>query len=69
MVGIYLACSNGCFFAGCARPAGDGVADLLVGGKVSRSGMQSLLSGTIFIEFLLMGSATTAAFAVGEDTR
>ncbi|GAB2469502.1 cadmium/zinc/cobalt-transporting ATPase [Hymenobacter qilianensis] len=43
-----------------------GVAFLLVGWKVIRSALQSIPSGNIFNEFLLMSIATLGAFAIGE---
>ena len=54
------------FFAGVVRPAWFGVAYLLVGWKVIRSAVQSIPSGNIFNEFLLMSIATVGAFAIGE---
>ena len=54
------------FFAGVVRPVWFGVAYLLVGWKVIRSAGQSIPSGNIFNEFLLMSLATVGAFAIGE---
>jgi Cd2+/Zn2+-exporting ATPase len=54
------------FFSGYVRPIWFGVAYLLVGWKVLRSAIQSIPSGNIFNEFLLMGIATIGAFALGE---
>ena len=54
------------FFTGYVRPIWYGVAYLLVGWKVIRSAIQSIPSGNIFNEFLLMGIATIGAFAIGE---
>ena len=54
------------FFTGYVRPIWYGVAYLLVGWKVIRSAIQSIPSGNIFNEFLLMGIATIGAFALGE---
>ncbi|MCC3154792.1 heavy metal translocating P-type ATPase [Hymenobacter sp. BT770] len=54
------------FFTGYVRPIWYGVAYLLVGWKVLRSAIQSIPSGNIFNEFLLMGIATIGAFALGE---
>ncbi|MGI4734151.1 MAG: heavy metal translocating P-type ATPase [Janthinobacterium lividum] len=54
------------FFTSYARLAWYGVAYLLVGWKVIRSAIQSIPSGNIFNEFLLMGIATIGAFALGE---
>ena len=54
------------FFTGYVRPLWYGVAYLLVGWKVLRSAIQSIPSGNIFNEFLLMGIATIGAFALGE---
>lgn len=54
------------FFTGYGRLAWYGVAFLLVGWKVMRSAVQSIPSGNIFNEFLLMSLATLGAFAIGE---
>ncbi|MBO0360517.1 cadmium-translocating P-type ATPase [Hymenobacter sp. BT186] len=54
------------FFAGYVRLLWYGVAFLLVGWKVIRSAIQSIPSGNIFNEFLLMSIATLGAFAIGE---
>ncbi|MFC6225845.1 heavy metal translocating P-type ATPase [Hymenobacter artigasi] len=54
------------FFTGYVRPGWYSVAYLLVGWKVLRSAIQSIPSGNIFNEFLLMGIATIGAFALGE---
>ena len=54
------------FFTGYVRLAWYGVAFLLVGWKVVRSAVQSIPSGNIFNEFLLMSIATLGAFAIGE---
>ncbi|WP_210521865.1 heavy metal translocating P-type ATPase [Hymenobacter terricola] len=54
------------FFTGYVRPLWYGVAYLLVSWKVIRSAIQSIPSGNIFNEFLLMGIATIGAFAIGE---
>ncbi|AWM32360.1 heavy metal translocating P-type ATPase [Hymenobacter nivis] len=54
------------FFTGYVRPVWYGVAYVLVGWKVLRSAIQSIPSGNIFNEFLLMGIATIGAFALGE---
>ena len=54
------------FFTGYVRFGWYGVAYLLVGWKVLRSAIQSIPSGNIFNEFLLMGIATIGAFALGE---
>ena len=54
------------FFTDYVRPLWYGVAYLLVGWKVLRSAIQSIPSGNIFNEFLLMGIATIGAFAIGE---
>ncbi|MGI4759831.1 MAG: heavy metal translocating P-type ATPase [Janthinobacterium lividum] len=66
LVGITLDYYNVSFFTGYARPLWYGVAYLLVGWKVIRSAIQSIPSGNIFNEFLLMGIATIGAFALGE---
>ena len=54
------------FFTGYVRPIWYGVAYLLVGWKVIRSAIQSIPSGNIFNEFLLMSIATIGAIALGE---
>jgi Zn2+/Cd2+-exporting ATPase len=54
------------FFTGYVRPIWFGIAYLLVGWKVLRSAIQSIPSGNIFNEFLLMGIATIGAFALGQ---
>lgn len=54
------------FFTGYVRFGWYSVAYLLVGWKVLRSTVQSIPSGNIFNEFLLMGIATIGAFALGE---
>ena len=54
------------FFSGYVRPLWYGAAYLLVGWKVLRSAIQSIPSGNVFNEFLLMGIATIGAFALGE---
>ena len=54
------------FFSGLVRPVWFGVAYLLVGWKVLRSAIQSIPSGNVFNEFLLMSIATVGAFAIGE---
>ncbi|GAB3323101.1 heavy metal translocating P-type ATPase [Hymenobacter humi] len=54
------------FFTGYVRLLWYGVAFLLVGWKVIRSAVQSIPSGNIFNEFLLMSIATLGAFAIGE---
>ncbi|MCC3160150.1 cadmium-translocating P-type ATPase [Hymenobacter sp. 15J16-1T3B] len=54
------------FFAGYVRLAWYAVAFLLVGWKVIRSALQSIPSGNVFNEFLLMSLATLGAFAIGE---
>ncbi|KAA9325069.1 cadmium-translocating P-type ATPase [Hymenobacter busanensis] len=54
------------FFTGYVRLAWYGVAYLLVGWKVIRSAVQSIPSGNVFNEFLLMSIATIGAFAIGE---
>ncbi|TPG66779.1 heavy metal translocating P-type ATPase [Hymenobacter nivis] len=54
------------FFAGFVRPLWYGVAYLLVGWNVLRAAVQSIPSGNVFNEFLLMGIATIGAFALGE---
>ncbi|ALW85695.1 cadmium/zinc/cobalt-transporting ATPase [Hymenobacter sedentarius] len=66
LVGIALDYYQASFFTGYVRPAWYGVAYLLVGRKVIRSAIQSIPSGNIFNEFLLMGIATIGAFALGE---
>ncbi|UYZ61290.1 heavy metal translocating P-type ATPase [Hymenobacter latericus] len=54
------------FFTGFVRLGWYGVAFLLVGWKVIRSAVQSIPSGHVFNEFLLMSLATLGAFAIGE---
>ena len=54
------------FFIGYVRPIWFGIAYILVGWKVLRSAIQSIPSGNIFNEFLLMGIATIGAFALGQ---
>ncbi|QNP54452.1 cadmium-translocating P-type ATPase (plasmid) [Hymenobacter qilianensis] len=54
------------FFTGAMRLAWYGIAFLLVGWKVIRSAIQSIPSGNVFNEFLLMSLATLGAFAIGE---
>ncbi|TGE03578.1 cadmium-translocating P-type ATPase [Hymenobacter fodinae] len=54
------------FFTGYVRLLWYGVAFLLVGWKVIRSAVQSIPSGNVFNEFLLMSIATLGAFAIGE---
>ncbi|PJJ54957.1 heavy metal translocating P-type ATPase [Hymenobacter chitinivorans] len=54
------------FFTGYVRPIWYGAAYLLVGWKVIRSAIQSIPSGNIFNEFLLMSIATIGAIALGE---
>ncbi|GAA4506726.1 heavy metal translocating P-type ATPase [Hymenobacter ginsengisoli] len=54
------------FFTGYVRPIWYGIAYLLVGWKVIRSAIQSIPSGNIFNEFLLMSIATIGAIALGE---
>ena len=66
LVGIALDYFDAPFFSGLLRPVWFGVAYLLVGWKVIRSAVQSIPSGNIFNEFLLMSIATVGAFAIGE---
>lgn len=66
LVGIALDYYKVGFFTGYVRLAWYGVAYLLVGWKVIRSAIQSIPSGNIFNEFLLMGLATIGAFALGQ---
>jgi Cd2+/Zn2+-exporting ATPase len=66
LAGITLDYYKAGFFTGYVRPLWYGVAYLLVGWKVIRSAIQSIPSGNIFNEFLLMGIATIGAFAIGE---
>jgi len=66
LAGIALDYYKAGFFTGYVRPLWYGVAYLLVGWKVIRSAIQSIPSGNIFNEFLLMGIATIGAFALGE---
>lgn len=54
------------FFTGYVRPIWFGIAYLLVGWKVLRSAIQSIPSGNVFNEFLLMGIATIGALALGQ---
>jgi Cd2+/Zn2+-exporting ATPase len=54
------------FFTGYVRFGWYAVAYLLVGWKVLKAAIQSIPSGNIFNEFLLMGIATIGAFALGE---
>jgi Cd2+/Zn2+-exporting ATPase len=54
------------FFTGYVRPIWYGVAYILVGWKVIRSAIQSIPSGNIFNEFLLMSIATIGAISLGE---
>ncbi|MBF9236731.1 cadmium-translocating P-type ATPase [Hymenobacter sp. BT683] len=54
------------FFTGVVRLLWYGVAFVLVGWKVIRSAIQSIPSGNVFNEFLLMSLATIGAFAIGE---
>ncbi|TYZ07282.1 cadmium-translocating P-type ATPase [Hymenobacter lutimineralis] len=54
------------FFTGYVRLVWYGIAFLLVGWKVIRSAVQSIPSGNVFNEFLLMSIATLGAFAIGE---
>ena len=66
LVGIALDYYKVSFFTGYVRFGWYGVAYLLVGWKVIRAAIQSIPSGNIFNEFLLMGLATIGAFALGE---
>ncbi|WP_375435006.1 heavy metal translocating P-type ATPase [uncultured Hymenobacter sp.] len=66
LVGLALDYYKVGFFTGNVRPVWYGVAFLLVGWKVIRSAVQSIPSGNIFNEFLLMSIATLGAFAIGE---
>jgi Cd2+/Zn2+-exporting ATPase len=54
------------FFTGYVRLVWYGIAFVLVGWKVVKSAIQSIPSGNIFNEFLLMSLATVGAFAIGE---
>ncbi|RTQ45102.1 cadmium-translocating P-type ATPase [Hymenobacter gummosus] len=64
--GIALDYYQAGFFTGYVRLLWYGVAFLLVGWKVIRSAIQSIPSGNVFNEFLLMSIATLGAFAIGE---
>jgi Cd2+/Zn2+-exporting ATPase len=64
--GIALDYFDAAFFTGPVRLVWYGLAFLLVGWKVVRSAIQSIPSGNIFNEFLLMSLATLGAFAIGE---
>ncbi|WP_022821575.1 heavy metal translocating P-type ATPase [Hymenobacter norwichensis] len=64
--GIALDYFDVAFFTGPIRLVWYGLAFLLVGWKVIRSAVQSIPSGNIFNEFLLMSLATIGAFAIGE---
>ena len=64
--GLALDYQRAGFFTGPVRLGWYGVAFLLVGWKVIRSAVQSIPSGNIFNEFLLMSLATVGAFALGE---
>ncbi|MDF7815531.1 heavy metal translocating P-type ATPase [Hymenobacter sp. YC55] len=64
--GIALDYFDIAFFTGPVRLIWYGLAFLLVGWKVIRSAIQSIPSGNIFNEFLLMSIATLGAFAIGE---
>ena len=66
LAGLVLDYSHAGFFTGPVRLGWYGVAFLLVGWKVVRSAGQSIPSGNIFNEFLLMSIATLGAFAIGE---
>ena len=66
LAGIALDYYKTGFFTGYARLIWYGMAYLLVGWKVIRSAIQSIPSGNIFNEFLLMSMATIGAFAIGE---
>ncbi|TVT36786.1 cadmium-translocating P-type ATPase [Hymenobacter setariae] len=66
LAGIALDYYKAGFFTGYVRFGWYAVAYLLVGWKVLRSAIQSIPSGNIFNEFLLMGIATIGAFALGE---
>lgn len=66
LAGIALDYYKAGFFTGYVRPIWYGVAYLLVGWKVIRSAIQSIPSGNIFNEFLLMSIATIGAIALGE---
>ncbi|SHL32503.1 heavy metal translocating P-type ATPase [Hymenobacter psychrotolerans] len=66
LAGIALDYYNVGFFTGYVRLLWYGVAFLLVGWKVIRSAVQSIPSGNVFNEFLLMSIATLGAFAIGE---
>ena len=64
--GIALDYFDVTFFTGPGRLVWYGLAFLLVGWKVIRSAIQSIPSGDIFNEFLLMSIATLGAFAIGD---
>ena len=66
LAGLALDHLGGPFFAGLVRPIWYGVAFLLVGWKVVWAAVQSIPSGNVFNEFLLMSIATIGAFAIGE---
>ena len=66
LAGLALDYYHAGFFTGPVRLGWYGVAFLLVGWKVVRSAVQSIPSGNIFNEFLLMSLATLGAFAIGE---
>ncbi|MBO3272057.1 cadmium-translocating P-type ATPase [Hymenobacter defluvii] len=66
LAGIALDYFGAAWFTGYVRLVWYGVAFLLVGWKVIRSAVQSIPSGNIFNEFLLMSIATLGAFAIGE---
>ncbi|MBC6612401.1 cadmium-translocating P-type ATPase [Hymenobacter sp. BT507] len=66
LAGIALNYVDVAFFTGYVRLAWYGLAFLLVGWKVIRAAIQSIPSGNIFNEFLLMSLATLGAFAIGE---
>ncbi|MCA8833288.1 heavy metal translocating P-type ATPase [Hymenobacter pini] len=66
LAGIALDYYHVGFFTDYVRLAWYGVAFLLVGWKVIRAAVQSIPSGNVFNEFLLMSIATLGAFAIGE---
>ncbi|TGE03537.1 heavy metal translocating P-type ATPase [Hymenobacter fodinae] len=66
LAGLALDYYDVAFFTKYVRLLWYGVAFLLVGWKVIRSAVQSIPSGNIFNEFLLMSLATLGAFAIGE---
>ncbi|QNE42284.1 cadmium-translocating P-type ATPase (plasmid) [Hymenobacter sp. NBH84] len=66
LAGLALDYYDVAFFTKYVRLLWYGVAFLLVGWKVIRSAVQSIPSGNVFNEFLLMSLATLGAFAIGE---